>query len=72
MEPLGMETHPESIDPVWFQELIRRAFQREMRRIQKLDVNITADEALERAMWYVFELRNSLTDLYHAGKEQED
>jgi len=53
-EPIG--GHPESVDPPWFQELVRRAFEREMRRYQKLGAD--ADESLERAMWYVFELRN--------------
>ena len=28
--------HPESVDPPWFQELVRRAFEREMRRYQSL------------------------------------
>lgn len=59
------EGHPESIDPPWFQELVRRAFERELRRLGGLGHN--ADEALELAMWYVFDLRNNLTDLYQAG-----
>jgi hypothetical protein len=62
-EPIG--GHPESVDPPWFQELVRRAFEREMRRYQKLGAD--ADESLERAMWYVFDLRNNLTELYQAG-----
>jgi hypothetical protein len=59
-EPIG--GHPESVDPPWFQELVRRAFEREMRRYQKLGAD--ADESLERAMWYIFDLRNNLTELY--------
>lgn len=57
--------HPESVDPPWFQELVRRAFEREMRRLQQSGCD--ADEALERAMWFAFEIRNNLTDLYKAG-----
>jgi hypothetical protein len=57
--------HPESVDPPWFQELVRRAFEREMRRYQRLGAD--AEESLERAMWYVFDLRNNLTELYQAG-----
>jgi hypothetical protein len=72
-EPSGeraMEGHPESVDPPWFQELIRRAFEREMRRYQKLGAD--ADEALERAMWYIFELRGNLNELYQAGAAEEE
>jgi hypothetical protein len=58
--------HPESVDPVWFQDLVRRAFEREMRR-QQSENCFDVDEALERAMWYVFDLRNNLADLYKAG-----
>lgn len=57
--------HPESIDPPWFQELVRRAYERELRR--NMQFNQTPDEASERAMWYIFDLRNNLTDLYQAG-----
>jgi hypothetical protein len=67
-QPLG--GHPESVDPPWFQELVRRAFEREMRRYQRLGAD--ADESLERAMWYVFELRGNLTELYQAGAAGED
>src|SRR5687767_9585810 len=28
--------HPERVDPAWFQDLIRRAYEREMRRYQRL------------------------------------
>lgn len=59
------ENHPECIDPPWFQELVRRAYEREMRRSMTLGMD--GEEALERAMWYVFDLRNNLTDLYQAG-----
>ena len=62
--------HPESIDPVWFQELIRRAYERDVRRHTKLGLD--PDEAWERAMWYVFELRNNLTNLYEAGRTGKD
>lgn len=61
----AMEGHPEKVDPVWFQDLVRRAFEREMRRYQK--VGADADEALERAMWFVFDLRHNLPELYQAG-----
>lgn len=57
--------HPEAVDPPWFQELVRRAWEREMRRNMKS--NYTDEEAMERAMWYVFDLRNNLTELYQAG-----
>lgn len=57
--------HPESVDPEWFQRLVRNAFDREMRR--QMQLGVPADDALELAMWYVFELRNNLTDLYQAG-----
>lgn len=65
-----MENHPECIDPPWFQELVRRAWEREMRRqtVQGVD----PDEAMERAMWYVFDLRNNLTELYQAGAAGQD
>lgn len=65
-----VEAHPEHIDPPWFQELVRRAYERELRRYQRLGCN--ADEALERAMWYVFDLRNNLTELYQAGSAGEE
>jgi hypothetical protein len=78
IEPEG-HNHPESVDPFWFQELVRRAHERETRRFLKL---ITAeksvvtksdyDEAEERAMWYVFELRNNLTELWYAGNEHAE
>lgn len=64
------ESHPENIDPPWFQELVRRAFEREMRRQQAHGAN--ADEALELSMWYVFDLRNNLTNLYQAGAADQD
>jgi hypothetical protein len=64
------EGHPENIDPAWFQELVRRAFEREMLRQQSQGAN--AEEALERAMWYIFELRNNLTALYQAGAADQE
>lgn len=65
-----MDKHPEHIDPPWFQELVRRAYEREMRRQTSLGLN--ADEAIERAMWYVFDLRNNLTELYQAGSAGQE
>ncbi|MGH8999867.1 MAG: hypothetical protein ACRDY7_10820 [Acidimicrobiia bacterium] len=59
------EGHPELVDPSWFQDLVRRAYEREMRRYQRMGAD--PDESLERAMWYVFELRNNLSELYQAG-----
>lgn len=64
------EGHPERIDPAWFQDLIRRAYEREMRRYQRLGADV--DESLERAMWYVFDLRNNLSELYRAGAAGEE
>lgn len=57
--------NPETVDPPWFQELVRRASEREMRRLTAAGVDI--DEAWELAMWYAFEIRSNLTDLYQAG-----
>ena len=68
MEPVAM--HPESIDPPWFQELVRKAWEKEMYRHMKLGCN--PDESLERAMWYVFNLRNSLTELYQAAMDDTE
>ena len=65
-EPTG--THPESIDPPWFQELVRQALDKEMRRLQNQGTH--PDECLERAMWYVFSLRNNLAELYKAAKSE--
>ena len=67
-EPIG--GHPERVDPPWFQELVRRAFEREMRRYQRLGAD--SEESLERAMWYVFDLRNNLAELYQAGAAGAD
>lgn len=63
---MELRLHPEKIDPPWFQELARRAFERELMRLTADDV--PSDIAMETAMWYVFELRNNLTDLYKAGQ----
>jgi hypothetical protein len=57
--------HPEKVDPEWFQELVRKAFDREVQRL--LQTGTKSEVVLEVAMWYVFELRNNLTDLYQAG-----
>lgn len=65
-----MEQHPESIDPPWFQELVRRAFDREAQR--QLSTGVSSEEALDRAMWYVFDLRNNLTELYQAGSASNE
>jgi hypothetical protein len=59
------EGHPESVDPPWFQELVRRAYDREVWRLMALGND--AEEAVDQAMWYVFELRSNLTALYQAG-----
>ncbi len=59
------ERHPESVDPPWFQELVRRAFERAMQRL--VSDGMDQNEAQEFAMWHVFELRNNLTELYHEG-----
>lgn len=61
--------NPETVDPVWFQELVRRAWEREARRLQADSCD--PDEVVERAMWYVFDLRTNLTDLYTAGRADE-
>lgn len=61
--------NPETTDPPWFQELVSRAFEREVHR---LNVRCTPDESWERAMWYVFDLRNNLAALYRAGSARED
>jgi hypothetical protein len=61
--------HPETVDPPWFQDLVRRAFDREMRRL--MHAGVPADDALEHAMWYVFDIRRNLTDLYQAGRGGE-
>lgn len=60
------DVHPEKMDPEWFQELVRRAFERENEKLLREGLN--PDDAMERAMWYVFDLRNNLTDLYQAGR----
>lgn len=65
METVPTGNHPESIDPPWFQDLVERAFSRTMLKLVKQGYSM--DEAVERAMWHVFELRNNLTDLYHEG-----
>ncbi len=62
--------HPEKVDPIWFQELVRRAMDREVRRLTNEGRN--QEEVMERAMWYVFEIRDNLTDLYQAGKYEEE
>ena len=58
--------NPETVDPEWFQELVRRAFERELHRLRDVD-ELHPDEATERAMWYVFDLRRNLAELYRAG-----
>ena len=59
------EKHPENIDPPWFQELVRRAYHRKL--TEMVNGGINSEIALEESMWYVFELRNNLTELYKAG-----
>ena len=64
MQPIG---HPESVDPGWFQQLVRTALERKLRSpdLDKFDM----DDRLYEAMWYVWDLRENLTDLYYAGRE---
>lgn len=62
------EQHPENIDPPWFQELVRRAYHRKLTEL--VNGGINSELALEESMWYVFELRNNLTELYKAGGAQ--
>ncbi len=50
--------HPESVDPPWFQELVRRAWERELVRLRTN--HVSENEATYQAMWYVFDLRNNL------------
>ena len=57
--------HPEAVDPPWFRELVRRAFDRELRRLYA--EGAAADDAWEMALWYVIDLRSDLTELYKAG-----
>jgi hypothetical protein len=64
------EGHPESVDPSWFQALVGRAFNRELNRL--MQEGVLEENAVEEAMWYVFKLRNSLTDLYQAGAANEE
>lgn len=61
--------HPESVDPEWFQTLVRRAFDREVWRLMAL--GNSEEDAREQGMWYIFELRNNLTALYQAGSAGE-
>lgn len=60
-----MNNHPEHIDPPWFETLIRRALDRRIRKNHESGMD--PEEAWQDAMWYIFELRNNLTDLYQAG-----
>jgi len=62
--------HPESIDPPWFQELVRRAFDREVWRL--MSMGQPEDEARDQGMWYIFDLRNNLTALYQAGSASNE
>jgi hypothetical protein len=62
--------HPEAVDPPWFQQLVLRAWEREMRRLMAQGVD--DGEAMDEAMWYVFDLRNNLTALYQAGAAGAD
>lgn len=68
MDENSQTTHPEYVDPPWFQELARRAWEREMQRNMKL--GCPDEESMERAMWYIFDLRNNLAELYQAGREE--
>lgn len=59
------EKHPENVDPQWFQDLARRAYDRKLTEL--INSGTHSDQALEEAMWYVFDLRNNLSELYKAG-----
>ena len=60
--------HPEMVDPPWFRELVRKAFDREVRRLH--DSGLGIDDAFEGAMWFVFDVRHNLTELYQAARGQ--
>lgn len=62
--------NPEKVDPVWFQELVRRAFERELRRLVRDGSDL--DAAWERAMWHVFDIRSNLTALYQAAAAEPE
>lgn len=64
-----MTGHPETVDPLWFQELVRRAAEREMRRLALAGIDI--ETAWQEAMWYAFDIRSNLTGLYQAGAAEE-
>ena len=57
--------NPEAVDPQWFQELVRRAFDRELCRL--IQQGATDAAAWQQAMWFVFDIRTNLTALYQAG-----
>lgn len=62
------EGHPESVDPVWVQDLIRRAFDNEVTR-QRFTFGVGVDDAWELAMWHVFEIRYNLATLRRCAGE---
>jgi hypothetical protein len=49
---------------------VRRAFERHQHALMRFGVE--RDEAWERAMWYVFTLRDDPTALYEAGRDEGD
>ena len=58
--------HPETVAPGWFQELVRRAYERELRRLELEGMN--SDDALEAAMWYAFDLYDQpINKVYQLG-----
>lgn len=59
------DEHPEKVDPVWMQVLVRRALEKEMSRLAK-EGN---DEYWIETMWYVFDIRNNLLELYKAAND---
>lgn len=59
-------SHPETVDPLWMQELIRKAYDREATRF--MQAGHASDQALEEAMWSVFNLRTNLAALYRAAQ----
>jgi hypothetical protein len=62
--------NPETIDPPWFQDLVRKALDRELRRLLKAGCD--SDAAWEQAMWFVFDIRTDLTALYQAAAAEPE
>jgi hypothetical protein len=69
-EERSTQFYPEVMDPSWFQDYVRRAFERHQHALMRFGVE--RDEAWERAMWYVFTLRDDPTALYEAGRDEAE